>query len=406
MVGGGQGGLSASYYLKLHNIEHVVLEKSDKPAFAWREQKWDSFCFVTPNWTINLPGGSYKDFKLDPDGFILRNELVNYFENYIKKHELPIKYNSQVKIIKQKNNGWEVETENIQYLTKNVIVATGFFQTPKIPDFGSNLKNDILQLHTSEYKNPDQLQDGEVLVVGTGQSGMQIAEEVYKSGKKVHMAVGTSGRVPRRYRGNDSVFWWDKIGNYTKDVNTLKSPKDRFGSNPSLTGIDGGHDLTFHQFYVDGVSLYGHMVNISQDGGTAHFADDLQKLIKHVDDFENNILNMVDDAIEKLDLEVTAPPTRNLDRQAFEQEIILELDLVKTNIRNVIWGTGYNRDYSFIKAEHPSVDDMGFPLQKKGVSPNIGLFFVGMPWITSPGSGLLYGVGKDAEYIVSYISKS
>ncbi len=251
IIGGGQGGLAASYFLKEHQIEHIILEKADKPAYAWREQKWDSFCFVTPNWTLLLPGGNYKDFNIDPDGFVLKSEILEYLEQYIQRHNLPVKYNAGVNSVKNTPEGWLVKTDDQSYLAHHVFIATGFFQTPKVPSFASNIPDDVNQLHTSEYRNPQELNGGAVLVVGTGQSGMQVAEEIYLSGRKVHLSVGSTGRIPRRYRGKDILHWWIKIGMYDKHVSTLEDPKERLGSNPHVSGIGGGRDLSLHQFYRD-----------------------------------------------------------------------------------------------------------------------------------------------------------
>jgi putative flavoprotein involved in K+ transport len=402
VVGGGQAGLSTSYHLKMKGIEHLVLEQADKPAYAWREQKWDSFCFVIPNWSIRLPGGNYQDFGTDPDGFILRDELVNYFEEYIQRHDLPLKLGNPVKKIIQESDHWMVEGKDQQYIANNVIIATGFFQTPKIPSFSNNFGSEIYQVHTSKYKNPSELNDGAILVVGTGQSGMQIAEELYKLGKKVHLSVGTTGRIPRRYRGNDLVYWWEKIGMMTKPVESLESPKDRFGSNPHVSGVNGGHDLSIHKFYKDGVSLYGHLEDVSSDGKLIRFKNDLPELIKKNDEFENNILTIIDKYINENGIK-TEDGYRNQLTSAYEQKIIRELNLDQEKITNIVWGTGYNRDYSFINLKGPVVDEMGFPIQKKGVSPHRGLYYIGMPWISNPGSGLLYGVGDDAKYIADHL---
>ncbi|MHA2254354.1 MAG: flavin-containing monooxygenase, partial [Candidatus Kariarchaeaceae archaeon] len=387
IVGGGQAGLATSYCLKENKVEHIILEKADKPGYAWREQKWDSFCFVTPNWTINLPGGNYEDFNIDPDGFVLKSEIVDYIEQYIKRHDLPIKYNAGVNSVKDTTEGWLVKTDDQNYLASNVFIATGFFQTPKIPSFGSKIPADVYQVHTSEYRNPQELKDGEVLVVGTGQSGMQVAEEIYLSGRKVHLSVGSTGRIPRVYRGKDILHWWIKIGMYDKHVSTLENPKERLGSNPHASGVDGGRDLNLHQFYKDGVSLYGHIVDVSGDGRILEFTDDVHARIKFSDDVENKVLGLVDDSIENGTVE--EPAWRNQMKNAYEQKVFTKLDLNEHNIKNVIWATGYNRDYSFIDVEGDVVDDMGFPIQKDGVSPHTGLYFIGMPWIRSPGSGVM-----------------
>ncbi|MHA2338347.1 MAG: flavin-containing monooxygenase [Candidatus Hodarchaeales archaeon] len=404
VVGGGQAGLSTSYYLKSKGIEHLVLEQAERPAYAWREQKWESFCFVIPNWSIRLPGGSYQNFGSDPDGFILRDELVNYFEEYIQRHDLPLKLGNPVSKIYQEDGHWIVEGKNNRYIANNVIIATGFFQTPKVPTFSNNFGSEIYQVHTSEYKNPSELNDGAVLVVGTGQSGMQIAEELYKLGKRVHLSVGTTGRLPRGYRGKDIVYWLEKVGFFKKPVKTLESPKDRFGSNPHVSGVNGGHDLNIHQFYKDGVSLYGHLEDVSSDGSVINFKDDLHELINKNDESEKEFLTIIDKYIEENGIKAE-DGYRNQLTGAYEQEILRELNLSDENITNIVWGTGYNRDYSFINQKSPVVDEMGFPIQESGVSPHQGLYFIGMPWISNPGSGLLYGVGDDARYIVNHLNK-
>jgi putative flavoprotein involved in K+ transport len=406
IVGGGQAGLSVAYYCKVKGLSYVVLEKSDQPAYAWREEKWDSFCLVTPNWTVRLPGGNYEDFGFDPNGFILRDEIVDYLEKYIKLNNLNLSSGFRVTRIYQDSGQWIVEgnKKNEQYKANNIVIATGFFQNPKIPSHSINLQKTICQIHTSKYKNPSDLNDGAVLVIGSGQSGMQIAEELYKSGKKVHLSVGSTGRIPRRYRGKDTVYWWERLGMFTKPVESLESPKDRFGSNPHVSGAKGGHDLNIHQFYRDGVSLYGHLDSISSDGKIIYFKDDLRDLITKIDEFEKEVLIIIDDYIEKNSIKAEEDKKPRL-TDAYNQKIIRNLDIEAENITNIIWGTGYERDYSLIEGIDPIVDEMGFPVQKKGVSPHRGLYFVGMPWISNAGSGLFYGVGSDAKNIVDNIIK-
>ena len=192
------------------------------------------------------------------------------------------------------------------------------------------------------------------------------------------------------------------VGLFKKPVETLDSPKDRLASNPHVSGANGGHDLNIHQFFNNGVTLYGHLKNISLDGKIIYFKDDLNNLIKQNDEYENNLLDDIDNFIEKNAI-VAEKGNRNQLTTAYNQEKLRELNLEKENITNIIWGTGYTRDYSFIQADEPLVDEMGFPIQKNGVSPHKGLYFLGMPWISNPGSGLLYGVGNDAANIADFI---
>ena len=263
IIGGGQAGLSTSYHLKQLGREHVVFEAAEKPAHAWRNDRWDSFTFVTPNWTIQLPGAEYDGD--DPDGYLPKEEIVAYFERYIEKYDLPVRFKTSVLEVAPMDGGsYQVKTEAGMVQARNVVIATGSFQKPKIPAFASNLPTDILQLHSGFYRNPAQLPDGAVLVVGAGQSGLQIAEELYQSGRKVYLSVGFAPRAPRRYRGRDVFAWLVDVGFFEQTPDKLPSPKARFGANPQLSGKNGGHSLNLHQFARDGVTLLGHIAGAAR----------------------------------------------------------------------------------------------------------------------------------------------
>jgi putative flavoprotein involved in K+ transport len=184
VIGGGQAGLVTSFLLKKNKINHIVLEQSKTPAYSWREQKWDSFCFVIPNWTLDFSGGSYKDLNLNPDDFIVKKDIISFFEHYIKKNDIPIEFSTKVIEITKLDNNWVIQTTKGSFNCENVIIATGFFHNVKIPQFASKISKNILQLDTTTYKNPNQVKEGAILVVGSGQSGMQIAEELIDAKKK------------------------------------------------------------------------------------------------------------------------------------------------------------------------------------------------------------------------------
>ena len=225
VVGGGQAGLAVSYYLTQQGHSHVVLEQSSQPANAWRNQRWDSFTFVTPKWMTRLPGA--EDHGADLDGFMSRSEIVTFFEQYVERFKLPFRYG--VTAIEQDpgSQGYTLRTSKGIFQSANVVIATGLFQKPKIPIFSTDFPSEITQLHSSEYRNPDVLPNGGVLVIGSGQSGCQIAEELNRAGRKVYLSVGSTGRAPRRYRGKD-IFWWlDAIGLTNRTVDQLKSPRDK-----------------------------------------------------------------------------------------------------------------------------------------------------------------------------------
>ena len=220
IIGGGQAGLSVSYHLKLEGHDHIVFEQAAQAANTWRNHRWDSFTLNNPNWQSQLQGANIPG--KDPDGFLSRDELVSYFEEYIQQNRLPVQYETRVLTVRAVADGYAVETTAGTFRAKNVVVATGVCQ-PCIPRFKGALPPDIRQLHSDSYRNPDSLPAGAVLVVGSAQSGAQIAEELYQSGRRVYLSVSSSGRVPRRYRGRDINWWRNALDLYESTVDQLTS---------------------------------------------------------------------------------------------------------------------------------------------------------------------------------------
>jgi putative flavoprotein involved in K+ transport len=396
IVGGGQAGLSVSYFLSQQARDHVVLEQAAQAGEAWRNHRWDSFVLNTPNWATRLPGAKYQGD--DPDGFMPRDQIVQYFEQYVARFKLPVRFGVQVTAVEPKDGGYLVTTSSGMYQAANVVVATGSFQRPRIPAFSANLPPDIKQLHSGDYRNPRALPPGAVLVVGSGQSGCQIAEELYLSGRKVYLCVGSAGRLPRRYRGKDIAWWSDKTGFYDRTVEQLPSPKAKFAGNPQFSGTRGGHALNLHQFARDGVVLLGHLQNIQ--GPKITLASDLKENLAKADTFEADMVAMIDAYVERSGLNVPAEKLPEL-RDGYDAEIIPELDLEATGITSVIWAMGYTFDYSLVKL--PVVDADGYPLQRRGITDYPGLYFVGLNWLYKFKSVLLFGVGEDAEFVASEI---
>lgn len=396
IVGGGQAGLATSYYLTQHEREHVVLEGAAQAANAWRHGRWDSFTLVTPNWMLKMPGGGYNG--ADPNGFLPREEIVAYFEQYAERFKLPVQYNARVVSVESMNGkGYRVQTSERSFQADNVVIATGFEQLPKIPPFAANLSPDITQLHSSAYRNPESLPAGAVLIVGSAQSGTQIAEELYKSGRQVFLSTGSAGRAPRRYRGRDTVEWMYLVGFFDMTPDKLPVPEEHFVA-PHLSGTDGGHTLNLHQFARDGVTLLGHLRGAA--GYQISIAPDLYENLAKADGFELQGKKMIDGYIQANGLDVPEEEPPQL-RHGYEQPILEELDLKAAGIHTVIWATGYTFDFSLIKL--PIGDERGFPIQRRGVTNYPGLYFVGMPWMPSLKSGILAGVGESAEYIASNI---
>ena len=397
IVGGGQAGLAISYYLTQQGREHVVLERAPAVAHAWRNQRWDSFTLVTPNFQVRMPGAEY--YGNDSYGFMLLSEVVKYFDDYVRHFRLPVHCRVEVTSVEKNGDLYLVRTSEGDYEADNVVIATGLYQSPKISGFGASIPADILQLHSMQYRNPSSLPNGAVLVVGTGQSGAQIAEELYQSGRKVFLSIGSAGRVPRRYRGRDINDWFTLIGLFDTKVGELKSAQDKFLPHPQISGKNGGESLNLHQFARDGVVLLGHLRDFRN--GKLIVAPDLKETLAKVDQFEINALKMVDDYIIRQGLHDPEERIPQM-RDGYQQQVITELDLKASGISTIVWATGYAFDFSLVKL--PVVDADGYPIQTRGVTDYDGLYFLGLPWLHSRRSGILFGVGDDAAYVAAHIA--
>ena len=396
IVGGGQAGLSVSYFLGKHRREHTVLEKAAQPGSAWRDDRWDSFTLVTPNWIFRLPGAEYNGDQ--PGGYMPRDEIVRRFEAYVEQYHFPVEFGVQVDSVEAENGGYLVKSSSGTLRAKNVVVASGMYQRAKIPAYAAGMPEDILQVHSGKYRNPGALPPGAVLVMGSGQSGCQIAEELYQSGRVVYLATGKAGRAPRRYRGKDVMEWVFLSGFLNRTPAQLPSLEARFASNPLVTGKDGGHSLNLHQFARDGVHLLGR----AQDAhdGKVYLAPDLMDNLARTDQFEKNIVQMIDRYIETAGLDAPADSIPEL-KDGYASTPVSELDLRAAGISTILWAMGHDFDYSLVKL--PVVDAAGFPLSERGETAYPGLYFAGMPWLPQQKSGLLGGVGEQAEWVVSRI---
>jgi putative flavoprotein involved in K+ transport len=396
IVGGGQAGLATSYYLTQHGREHIVLEQADRPAHVWRDDRWDSFTLVTPNWTLRMPGAEYDG--ADRDAFTPRDEVVAYFDQYVERFRLPVRCNTRVVAIEPgERGGFGVQTQDGEIQTENIVIATGMEQLPKLPPFAADLSPAITKLHSSRYRNPESLPPGAVLVVGSAQSGAQIAEDLYLHGRKVFLSTGGAGRAPRRYRGKDMFEWLYLSGFFNLTPEQFPFPIEHF-SPPHIAGANGGHTLNLHQFARDGVTLLGHLRGAS--GDKVLLAPDLHENLAKADGFEQQATKMVDGYIQRSGLDAPEEELPQL-RDGYDQLIIEEIDLKAAGISTVIWATGYTFDFGLVKA--PVFNKDGFPIQECGVARIPGLFFVGMLWMPSIKTGTLAGVSESAKHIAETI---
>jgi len=396
VIGGGQAGLAMSYHLSRAGRSHLVLEKCPQIANAWRHQRWDSFTLVTPNFQVRMPGAEYAG--PEPYGFMSLAQVVDYLDSYTRRFGLPVQCGIEALSVERLDAAWRIRTQSGDLHCRNVVVATGMYQSPKIPRYAAALPTNVRQLHSMHYRNPSSLLPGAVLLVGTGQSGAQIAEELYQSGRQVYLSIGSAGRVPRRYRGRDVNDWFTRMGMFDTRVQELASPADKFHAHPQISGKNGGESLNLHKFARDGVQLLGHV----QDAGDGRvtLAPDLYPTLAKVDQFESDSLRRIDEFIARRGLDAPTEVIAQL-RDGYEQPLITTLDLSAHGITNVLWATGYAFDFSLVRL--PVVDRDGYPMQTRGVTVYEGLYFLGMPWLYSRRSGLLFGVGDDAAFLAAQI---
>ncbi len=400
IVGGGQGGLSLSYYLGKAGIEHLILDQADQAGDAWRNHRWDSFTLVTPNWSFLLPGAEYDG--PDPQGYMTRGEVVSRFEQYVERYSLPVRYGVTVSSVEPGVNGkgFVVRANGHAWQANRVVIAIGLFRQGKIPPYAEGIPASVRQNESGQYRSPQALEPGAVLVVGSGQSGAQIAEELYQAGRKVYLCVGSTGQAPRRYRGRDLYDWINLTGFFDRTVDQLPSPEARSFSPPLVTGKDGGHALNLHRFYRDGVTLLGHLRGY--EDGCLQLASDLQESLAKSEQQGVQILRMVDGYIAKTGMAAPPPEPVETLTDAFAAPEFRVLDIREAGISTIIWAMGYRFDFSLVK--FPVFDSSGFPVARGGVTRVPGLYFAGLPWMDTMKSGLLLGVGAAAARLAATIT--
>lgn len=398
IVGGGQAGLSASHYLQQQDIDHLVLEKHGL-THSWRTQRWDAFCLVTPNWQCELPGHSYAGD--DPHGFMKREEILDYLDGFIAKVDAPVREGVAVqRVTPRAQGGYALQTSAGEFTADQVIVASGGYHTPIIPRLAERLPSGVLQIHSEQYRNPQALPAGNVLVVGSGQSGAQIAEDLHLAGRKVYLAVGDAPRCARFYRGRDVVDWLAEMGYYDMGVDQHPLREGvRDNTNHYVTGRDGGRDIDLRKFAAEGMQLFGLLEGL--DGDVLQFAPDLQAKLDAADAVYNRINATIDQYI--LDNGIEAPAGERYQpvwQPAAERQT---LSLAEAGITSIIWCIGFSPDFSWVDAG--VFNGRGQPVHVRGVTGEPGLYFLGLPWLYTWGSGRFSGIARDAEYLVRHLAR-
>lgn len=397
IVGGGQAGLSVSYYLCREGLDHVILERHKK-FHSWRENRWDTFCLVTPNWQCRLPDFPYKGS--DPDGFMVKEEITDYLDAFTETFNPPLIEDCEVtKISERPGGGYFVDSSQGNFAADQVVIATGGYDNPIVPAYARNLDPSILQMHSVDYRRPAQMPDGGTLVIGTGQSGVQLMEDLHLEGRKVHLAVGPAPRSPRQYRGRDATDWLYEMGHYHITINQHPNPEHAVSkTNHYMTGRDGGHEIDLRKFARDGVSLYGSVSGM--EGNRIQFLSDLETNLDDADQSYVGIRDAIDSYIAKNEIDApTAPAFEKLWRPERE---ITEIDCDKEGITSVLWAIGFRPDYHWIDVD--VFDSKGRPVYKRGICLVEGFYFIGLGWLNTWGSGRFLGIDEDSRYLAEHIA--
>jgi putative flavoprotein involved in K+ transport len=396
VVGAGQAGVAMSEHLTHAGISHVVLERA-RIAERWRTERWDSLVANGPAWHDRFPGLDFEGY--DPDAFVPKDAVADYFEAYAKKFHAPIRTGVEVNSVTRlaTDSGFRVETSAGEIFAKYVVAATGPFQKPAIPPVVPESAS-IHQLHSSDYHNSEQLPAGAVLVVGAGSSGVQIAADLRKSGRDVFLSVGEHDRPPRRYRGRDNVWWLGVLGKW--DLATPPAGAEHVTI--AVSGFDGGRTVDFRDLANSGITLLG--LTAAYDNGTLKFADDLERNITRGDTNYLSVLNEADEFIELNNLDLPLEPEAHILGPMPDAAVnpIRELDLDKEGITTILWATGYSTDYAWLQVPG-AINEAGKPAHQRGVSSAHGIYFLGQPWLSRRGSAFIWGVWHDAKFLADQI---
>ncbi len=396
VVGGGQAGIAMSEHLGNHGINHLVLER-DRIAERWRSGRWDSLVANGPAWHDRFPNQQFT--VSEADAFPGKEEVADYFVRYVDMIKAPVRCGVEVLDAVKKDGapGFQVKTSDGMIETRNIVAATGPFQMPVIPPLITE-DAPVEQLHSAAYRNPQQLPDGAVMVVGAGSSGAQIADELSRAGRKTYLSVGPHERPPRMYRGRDFVWWLGVLGKW--DVAAVEPGTEHVTI--AVSGAYGGQTVEFRRLANEGLTLVG--LTESYRDGKLTFAGDLADNIRNGDAYYLALLDEADAYVERNGLDLPEEPSARAlpaDPDCVSQPI-RELNLADAGIASVIWATGYRMDYGWLKAD--TFDDQGRPLHQRGISQEPGVYFLGLPWQSRRGSSFIWGVWHDARFVADQIA--
>ncbi|ADG77017.1 Flavin-containing monooxygenase FMO OS=Tsukamurella paurometabola (strain ATCC 8368 / DSM /CCUG 35730 / CIP 100753 / JCM 10117 / KCTC 9821 / NBRC 16120/ NCIMB 702349 / NCTC 13040) OX=521096 GN=Tpau_0375 PE=4 SV=1 [Tsukamurella paurometabola] len=395
VIGAGQAGIAMSEHLGAHEIPHLVVER-DRIAERWHSWRWDSMVANGPAWHDRFPG---LEFDIRPDDFAGKRQVADYLCAYAEMINAPIRTGVEVTSVTKCTGraGFRVDTSQGVIHARYVISATGAFQKPVIPAILPQHAR-IHQIHSVDYRNPQQLPGGAVLVIGAGSSGVQIADELRSSGRRVFLSVGPHDRPPRRYRGRDFCWWLGVLGQW----DAATPPAGAEHVTIAVSGANGGRTVDFRALAADGITLLGRAERFER--GALRFSDDLRANIEAGDASYLSMLDEADDYVLRNGLDLPEDPQArtSLPDPECMLDPVREVDLAAEDIRSVVWATGFANDFGWLKVD--VFDDRGRPEHQRGVCTEPGIYFLGLPWLSRRGSSFIWGVWHDARHLADQIA--
>ncbi len=395
IVGGGQAGLAMSEHLSRNGVDHIVLERH-RIAERWRSERWDSLVANGPAWHDRFPGMTFKD--TDPEAFPGKEDVADYFVEYANRIKAPVRTGVEVTKVSRIDGSrrFRVETSEGEIEARNIVAATGPFQKPMIPPVVPEAAG-IEQMHSTAYRNPEALPEGAVLVVGCGSSGAQIADELARAGRDVYLSMGPHDRPPRRYRGRDFVWWLGVLGKWELNA---PSPETEHVT-IAVSGANGGETVDFRRMAERGVTLLGRTEGY--ENGVLTFSNDLKRNIENGDANYLSVLREADAYVDRMGLDLPEEQEAHdiAPDPACVSDPILRLDVEKAGVTSIIWATGFSLDYGWLDVD--AFDERGRPVHQRGISPEPGVYFLGLPWQSRRGSAFIWGVWHDAKFLADQI---
>jgi putative flavoprotein involved in K+ transport len=399
VIGGGQAGLAMSRCLTELGIDHVVLERG-RVGERWRSERWDSLRLLTPRWQSRLPGKRYEGD--DPDGYMTMEEVIDYLDGYARSFGAPVETGTTVIAVEPAPGGYRVRTDRGDWEAENVVIATGYCDVPHVPPVARGLHPDVHQLVPSRYRNPGQLPEGGVLVVGASSTGVQLADEIHASGHPVTLAVGRHTRMPRRYRGKDILWWLDRMGVFDQTADDVHDiDVSRRQPSLQLVGRPDHSTLDLPLLQERGVRLTGRLVGI--DGHAVSFDDDLVAHTVAADARLARLLQKIDAHVSDNDLEGDVGEAEPFAPFHWPDPAPDAIDLEAEGIRTVLWATGFRRQYPWLKV--PVLNDRGEIRHRGGITPATGLYVMGHYFLRRRKSSFIDGVGDDARDLARHIDR-